>query len=271
MTAMTIHTVEVDGGTLFAEVAGSGSAVVLVHPGLWDRRAWDDQFGVFAKEYRVLRYDARGYGRSSRLEPGRPYSNVDDLAAVMNAVGIDRAAIVGCSMGGEITIDFTLQHPERVSALVLVTPGLGGFEGTPEDDAWWGERQAPIEAAIEAGDLERAEDLRLEIWAPLGTRDDAGRRIRQIALDNIHEMTMDESGAAELEPPAIERLEELAVPTLVMAADHDPPFMRRICDILTSRISGARRVDIPQTDHVIAMRRPAEFNAAVLTFLGEVR
>jgi pimeloyl-ACP methyl ester carboxylesterase len=271
MTAMTIHTVEVNGGTLFAEVAGSGSAVVLIHPGLWDRRAWDDQFGVFAKEYRVLRYDARGYGRSSRLEPGRPYSNVDDLAAVMNAVGIDRAAIVGCSMGGEITIDFTLQHPERVSALVLVTAGLGGFEGTPEDDAWWGERQAPIEAAIEAGDLERAEDLRLEIWAPLGTRDDAGRRIRQIAFDNIHEMTMDESGAAELDPPAIERLDELAVPTLVMAADHDPPFMRRICDILVERIPSARRVDIPQSDHVIAMRRPAEFNAAVLAFLGEVR
>ena len=60
MTAMTIANVEVDGGTLFAEVAGSGPAVVLIHPGLWDRRAWDGQFGVFAKEYRVLRYDARG-------------------------------------------------------------------------------------------------------------------------------------------------------------------------------------------------------------------
>ena len=82
---------------------------------------------------------------------------------------------------------------------------------------------------------------------------------------------MDESGAAELDPPAIERLEELAVPTLVMAADHDPPFMRRICDILGARIPDARRVDIPETDHVIAMRRPAEFNAAVLAFLGEVR
>jgi len=270
MTAMTIVNVEVDGGTLFAEVAGSGPAVVLIHPGLWDQRAWDGQFGVFAKEYRVLRYDARGYGRSSRLEPGRPYSNVDDLAAVMDAVQIDRAAIVGCSMGGEITIDFALRHPERVSALVLVAPGLGGFEGTPQEDAWFDERQGPIDAAIAAGDLERAEDLRLEIWAALGTEDEAGRMIRQIAFDNIHEMTMDESGATQLEPPAVERLEELSVPTLVMAADHDPPVMRRICDILTERISNARRIDIPETDHVIAMRRPAEFNAAVLGFLGEV-
>ena len=270
MTAMTVVNVEVDGGSLFAEVAGSGPTVVLVHPGLWDRRAWDDQFGVLAKEYRVLRYDARGYGRSSRLEAGRRYSNVDDLAAVMDAAEIERAAIVGCSMGGEITLDFALQHPERVSALVLVAPGLGGFEGTPEDDAWWGERQAPIDAAIQAGELERAEDLRLAIWAPLGAEDDAGRRIRQIAFDNIHEMTMDESGAVQLDPPAIERLEEISVPTLVMPADHDPPFMRRICDILTERIANARRVDIPETDHVIAMRRPAEFNAAVLAFLGEV-
>lgn len=109
----------------------------------------------------------------------------------MDAAGIERAAIVGCSIGGEITIDFALQHPERVSALVLVAPGLGGFKGTPEDDAWWGERQVPIEAAIEAGDLERAEDLRLEIWGPPR---DQGRRGTAYPPDRVRQHPRDDDG-----------------------------------------------------------------------------
>ena len=87
--------------------------------------------------------------------------------------------------------------------------------------AWWEERMGPVEAAIEAGDIEGAEDLRLQVWAPLGVEDPAGRRIREIAFDNIHEVTIDESAAEELDPPAALRLGEIDVPTLVLIAEHD--------------------------------------------------
>ena len=117
---------------------------------------------------------------------------------------------------------------------MLAAAGLGGFEANEEENAWWEARMDPVEAAVEAGDLERAEDLRLEVWAPMGTDDAAGRRIREIAFDNIHELTMDESAEEELEPPAALRLGEIDVPTLVMVAEHDPPFMRR-CDELIGR------------------------------------
>lgn len=274
MTHLETAVVAVNGGRLEYDAAGEGPAMVLLHPGLWDRRTWDDQFGIFAKTYRVVRYDARGYGRSSRPEPGRPYSHVEDLLALLDANRIDRVALVGCSMGGGIELDFTLAHPERVSALVLAAPGLSGFEGTPEEEAeWqseWGELDREIEEAIAAGELERAQDLRLRIWAPLGTEDDAGRRIREIAFDNLHEITMDESAAVTLDPPAIERLEEIAVPALVLPADRDPPWHVRICEVVAARIPGARLVRIPDTDHVVNMRKPAEFNRVVLEFLGEV-
>lgn len=267
--------VEADGARLYVEEAGQGPAVVFLHPGLWDSRTWDDQFGPFSEWYRVVRFDARGYGRSSRPEPGRPYSHVRDLVAVLDAVEVERTALVGCSMGGGIEIDVALEHPDRVTALVLVAPGLGGFEGTPEEEAVWeaweGDRGALIEAAIEAGDLEAAQDLRLKgLWAPLGTDDPAGRRIREIAFDNLQELTMDESGEEELNPPAFARLEEIIAPTLVLPADHDPPWHGRICEVLVERIPNARLVQIPETDHVLNMRRPAEFNDAVLSFLGEV-
>lgn len=274
MTHLETGSAEVNGGRLEFDAAGEGSPVVFLHPGLWDRRTWDDQFGVFSKTYRVVRYDARGYGRSSRPEPGRSYSRVEDLSAVMDAAGVDRAALVGCSMGGGIALDFALAEPERVSALVLAAPGLSGFEGTPEEEAsWeaeWGELDRAIDEAIAAGELERAEDLRLKIWAPLGTQDEAGRRIRQIAFDNLHELTMDESGATRPVPPTIERLEDIDAPTLVLPADHDPPWHGRICEVLNARMPHARLVQIPRTDHVVNMRRPSEFNRVVLEFLGEV-
>jgi pimeloyl-ACP methyl ester carboxylesterase len=104
----------------------------------------------------------------------------------------------------------------------------------------------------------------------LGDQDARGRRIREIAFDNMHEVTMDESGARWLEPPAATRLGEISVPTLVLPADHDPPDMRRKSRVLADGIRSARLVQIPDVDHVVNMRKPAEFNVVVLAFLGEV-
>jgi len=275
MTRMESGLAEVDGGKLAWESAGEGPGVAFLHPGLWDSRVWDEQFGVFSKTYRVLRHDLRGYGRSSRPEPGKPYSHVDDLEGVMDAAGVDRAALIGNSMGGQVAIDFALEHPSRVSALVLAAPGLSGFEGTPEEESRWeaafADVEREIEEAIHAGDPERAEELRLQwLWAPLGTDDPAGARIRQIAFDNIHELTMDESGERELDPPAAGRLGEIEAATLVLPADHDPPWHERMCELIAETVRGARLIRIPDTDHVIPVRRPAEFNRVVLGFLGEV-
>lgn len=266
-------TVEVNGGTLEYDVAGDGpAAVVFEHPGLWDRRAWDDQFDVFAATYRVVRFDARGYGRSSRPEPGHPYSPAEDMAAVMDAAGVDRAALVGCSMGGGDALDFAVEHADRTTSLVLVATNLPGLEDyTPEEEAWFEERHAPIAAAIEAGDLQGAQDLRLRtMWALLGVDEGAGRRIRDIAFDNLHELTMDESGRQHPTPSAYERLQEIIVPTLVVSPDHDPPETERVCRLVAERIPDGRFVKVADSDHVVNMRQPAEFNRIVLEFLGEV-
>jgi pimeloyl-ACP methyl ester carboxylesterase len=262
--------VAVEGGELEVEHAGTGPGVVLIHPGLWDSRTWDDQFAVFAERYHVVRYDLRGYGRSSRPEPGVAYSHVDDLVAVMDAVGLDRAALVGCSVGGGVELETAIAHPGRVWALVLVASALPGFEPTPAEEAWWEERMTGVGALVEAGDVEGARRRQLEIWAPLGVDDPIGRRILQISVENGQELTMDESGERHLDPPAVARLHEISVPTLVLPADHDPPDAQRESRVLAERIPGARIVRIADVDHVVNMRRPAEFNRVVLGFLDEV-
>ncbi|HZD80726.1 MAG TPA: alpha/beta fold hydrolase [Actinomycetota bacterium] len=262
--------VAVDGGSLYYERAGMGPGVVLIHPGLWDSRTWDDQFPRFAERFLTVRYDVRGYGRSTRPEPGRVYSHVDDLLAVMEAAGIERAVLVGCSMGGGIALEAALSHPDRVAALVLAASALPGFEPTPGEEAWWEEHAAGIEELVDAGELEAAVRIEMEIWAPLGVEDEAGARILQIALDNRHELTMDEQDARGLDPPAVQRLESIAVPTLVLPADHDPPTSQRASAILAERIPGARLAQIPEVDHVINVRRPDEFDRVVLEFLGQI-
>jgi pimeloyl-ACP methyl ester carboxylesterase len=259
-----------DGGTLAYDEAGAGPAVILIHPGLWDRRTWDDQMASFpAAGYRTIRYDVRGYGGSSR-PTGAPYSHVRDLLALLDALGVEEAALVGCSMGGSIAIDATIIHPDRVWSLVPVAAGLGGFEPTQEEEDWWGDVDEPIEAAIEAGDLQTAQLLRLRIWAPLGLDDEAGRRIRDIAFDNLHELEMDESAAEELDPPAALRLREIDVPSLVIKAEHDPADMRRISDLVAASVQGAR-ITMLDADHVVNVRRPEAFDAVVLPFLDEHR
>jgi pimeloyl-ACP methyl ester carboxylesterase len=255
------------GGRLWYEIAGRGPSVTFVHPGLWDSRTWDREFAAWSDRFRVVRYDLRGYGRSSRLDGGA-YSHVRDLVSLLDHLEVGRTALVGCSMGGAIALDTSLEHPDRVSALVLVAAGLGGFEEDAAELAWWDERDGPIVAALEAGDLEEAERLRLRIWAPLGTDDEAGRRIRDIAFDNLHELTMDESGEEELDPPAAERLDDVTAPTLVLIAEHDPPDMRRIGQTLLAGIPGATGGTIDGADHVVNVRQPERFDAAVLPFLA---
>lgn len=256
------------GGRLHYEIAGAGPVVTLLHPGLWDMRTWDPQFEPWLERFRMLRYDQRGYGKSSRPD-GASYSHVRDLVALLDHLHIDRTALVGCSMGGALAIDATLTVPERVWALVPIAPGLGGFVENEAEEAWWDERGAPIEAAMEAGDLERAQDLSLGIWAPLGVDDETGALIKQIARDNIHELTMDESGVEELDPPSALRLGDIDVPTLVVEARHDPPDMRRASQLIAREVLDGRLVTI-DADHVVNMRAPEAFDDAVLPFLMEM-
>jgi pimeloyl-ACP methyl ester carboxylesterase len=149
-----------------------------------------------------------------------------------------------------------------------VAPGLGGFEETEDEEAWWDERASPIDEAVEAGELERAQDLALAIWAPLGVDDPAGARIRAIARDNIHELTMDESAAEEIDPPAAQRLTDIDVPTLVVEARYDPPFGRRASQLIAREVLDGRSVTI-DADHVVNLRAPDAFDETVLPFLDE--
>ncbi len=260
--------VDVQGGPLHYEVAGEGPAVVLVHAGLWDLRIWDEQVATFTTAgHTVVRYDLRGFGRSA--PPTVPFSFRQELAELLAHLAISQASVVGASMGGGIALDFALERPDMVDALVLVAPGVGG-DDTPDDERT-ARLLAESEAAFEAGDHARAVEIALEVWCPLRTDPDVDRRIRDIAMDNMDVDGLDWSLSRRMDPPAASRLHEVAAPTLVIAGDSDAAVMATICQKLAAGIAGARLIVIEGADHLPNMRRPDVFDRVVLDFLASVR
>jgi len=261
MTGTSGH-VQVEGGRLYYERAGKGPTVVLIHAGLWDSRMWDDQFEAFAKRYDVIRYDLRGYGRSDR--PTAPYSDVDDLLSLLVFLYVERASLVGMSVGGAIAIDFTLANPEMVANLVPAVSGLSGYEWA---DPGVNMLDEEVARAVEAGEPERAMEISLVVWAPLQTSPEVDERIRRIAMDNAHTFLIPDD-LVRAAPPAVDRLGRIEAPTLVIEAERDVGEIHAIAKLLAERIPGAQKRVIAGADHVVNVRAPQKFNRLVLDFLG---
>lgn len=255
--------VELEAGRLYYEVAGpaEAEAVVFLHGFSLDTRLWDGQWQPFAERYRVLRYDLRGFGRSSL--PQAPFSHTDDLRALLNAAEIQAAHIVGLSLGGGMALDFALVYPGHVRSLILVDATLGGFAWTKD----WSEpgraaRANGIEAAKEAW-------LRDEVFAPALERPEAAALLRRMVADYSGWHWLNRGLERGLTPPAVERLTEIAVPTLAIVGERDVPDFHAIAALIARRLPNARLITLPGLGHLPNLEAPETFNAAVLSFLAE--
>ena len=213
----------VQGAPLYYEVTGQGQPLLLIHAGVADSRMWDEQFEVFARQYRVVRYDLRGFGQSSF--PAGAFANYADPAALLDFLNIKQAHVIGISFGGKIALDFTLAYPERVLSLVLVAPSVGGHKPAAEV-LRFGEEE---DALLERGDLAGATELNLRMWVdgPRRTAEQVDAAVRQKVREmQDHAFTVaipDEVEELSLNPPAITRLAEVHVPTLLIVGDYDIP------------------------------------------------
>jgi pimeloyl-ACP methyl ester carboxylesterase len=258
---------EINGAWLYYEMAGAGDTVTLVHAGVADRRMWDGQFEPLAQHFRVIRYDLRGFGQTTA--PALPYSHVDDLHALLAHLGVERTALIGCSMGGTTALDVTLQYPEMVSALVLVCADPSGFlmTGAPPPLI------LELIEASKAGDAEGMARLAVQIWG-VGER----RKPEQIApefRDLVYEMSLigfknQLAGLGEQQQPAspaIEHLSDVRTPTLIIDGAEDSTAVHEAGELMAREIAGARRVVMADVAHLPSLERPDEFNRIVLEFL----
>jgi pimeloyl-ACP methyl ester carboxylesterase len=257
---------DVHGARLYYEAAGAGHPLVMLHGHLIDSGQWDDQFELFGRDYRVVRYDARGFGQSTN--PPGPFAHYEDLHGLLAFLGIERAYLMGCSGGGAATIDFALAYPQMAGALILVGAGLSGYQfGEPPPLA------LEMRAAMERGDLERTVELSLQLWTdgenrrPDQVNPAARERIRAMSTRLFAREDVDASPTM-LEPPAAGRLAEIAAPTLAIVGDKDVSRIREIADLVAAQVPRARKVVIPDAGHHPNMEHPTLFNRVVLDFMA---
>lgn len=262
-------TAEINGAELYYEVKGEGHPLLLLHAGVADSRMWDDQFDVFAEKYRVVRFDYRGFGRSTM--PAGSFSNVEDVRALLDFLGIDSSYIIGVSFGGLIGLDFTLAYPERVKALILGAPSVSGDMPSERIRGVW----AAEDEAFERGDLDEATELNVRFWVD-GPHREAGEvdpAVRQRVYDmqmNIFRKEMpDDVEEVGPEVAANGRLHELNLPVLVMVGDLDLEEKVALADRLEKEIAGCRKVVIEGVAHMLNMEQAEVFNTAVLDFLSD--
>ncbi|MBV9231623.1 MAG: alpha/beta fold hydrolase [Chloroflexi bacterium] len=265
---------DLDDGKLYYEMAGDGDTLVLGHAGFVDGRMWDAQWDAFAQKYRVIRFDMRGYGKSDPAHG--PRNRCDDLFQLLDHLHVERAVLLGCSMGGTIMLDFVLEHPEMASALITVSSAPSGFQlqGDPQPEVF------EMITASQQGETARTSELQIRIWVdgPYRQPEQVNPRVRQHAAEmNLLPVRMntwliaDAQPLNPLDPPAIGRLGTIHVPTLIMAGALDHPEVLRAADVMTAAIKGAKKHVFARSAHVPNMEEPEEFTQVVLNFLDGLK
>ena len=261
--------IDVDAGQLYVESAGSGKSVLLIHSGITDCRMWDGQFPVLAADRQVVRYDLRGFGRSSAVSG--PFSHVDDLSRVIEALALDRPSVVAASMGARVAVDFSLRDLSRIDRLLLVGPAISGMRFEDERlRACW----TAMSEAWDAGDKERVIDIETRFWinGPGRTEGSADEAVIERVGEmqrRIIELLPDDEDDPEIEEPqeALGRLDELSMPVLVVVGEHDVSDMHRNAEAIRSDAPNARVTIIPDTGHLPNMEAVDEFNITAREFL----
>lgn len=262
----------IENAKLYYELSGVGQPLVLIHAGVADNRQWNNEFAHFAQEYRVLRYDLRGYGKS--LPVDGEFTHLGDLTALLDQLRINQPLfLVGCSMGGGLALDFALAHPSRVRALVMVGSGPSGLELDVTDHP----KAADAEKAYQAGDLELVAELEAQIWfdGMDRTAQQVDQQMRSLALEMnrlalSHEAKQLGKRLPNTDTPAAQRLDDLKIPVLVIVGEHDIPYMQAAADYMLSNILSVRKVILEDAAHLPNMDHPDQFQRAIRSFLNEV-
>jgi len=262
---------DVPNGNLFYTVEGEGAAIVCIHAGVADHHMWDAQVAAFASQHQVIRYDLRGYGKSI-TEADAPYDALHDVRALLDHLEVQRAAIMGCSMGGSIAIDFALQFPDRVLALIPVGAAMSGYPGgdTPEEQPLFEQ----MEAFYKAHEYDKLADLEATVWAvgPGRALEEGNRAVYDYVRSIVYKRLVNGPSTGRAiapEFPAYGNLDKITAPTLVIHGDHDTSVIQAIGKVLVEGIHGARLHIMSNAAHLPNMEYPDMFNRLVLDFLAE--
>ncbi|GAA3296921.1 alpha/beta hydrolase [Dactylosporangium vinaceum] len=247
---MTERFIDVPGGYLYSRTTGTGPDVVLLHAGAADSRMWDSTVEWLAPIARVTTLDFRDMGLSSRATA--PYREVDDIAAVLDAAGIERAVVAGVSDGARRAVAFACAHPQRVAHVVAAGAVFGEFpDPTPQEAAARAELHAHfarIVPLLESEGIAAYAAADIAMWGPALAPADR-RKMEALQIANAHWIELPESLGADLDPPVTARFAEVTAPMDVIVGGHDLAGTRLWARRLAAGAPKATLVELPGADH----------------------
>lgn len=244
------------------DLAGSVEAgepvVVLIHGSNLDRRMWDGAMSWLPDIATTLRYDQRGQGASNF--PSEPFANHRDLLSLLDELGIGEATLVGLSAGAQIAVDAAFADPDRIRQLILVSPSLAGFE--PDEMPPFFD---DLMTALRAQDFAGATEVLLSS-SIMAVPDDASQQVARMVKENERLWTIPFE-LVEQQTPALERLQELVQPTLVLTGVNDLRAVHEQGRLLEHRLSDVRHIHISKGGHLLNLTSPDAFRREVTAYL----
>jgi 3-oxoadipate enol-lactonase len=249
-------TLQLPHGFLAHDDRGAGSPVVLLHAGNLDRRMWSPVLAPLAERHRVVAYDAQAHGDSAT--PRGRVAHHEDLLALVDALGLDRPVLVGCSLGARTAVDAALTRPDRFAGLVLISPGVSGMSFT---DPHYLREQRAIDAAIAGGDLPGVVEGLLRQWVdgPRRTPGEVAPDVREACRQMcLHTLATHYGGGMTWtvdELDALRRLDELQLPLHVVTGALDGADVHRVAGALGS-LPQAHHLEVPDVGHLVPLEAP---------------
>lgn len=265
-----------DGVRLYYEITGSGESIVFVHEYAGDYRSWEPQMRYFGKRYQCIAFNARGFPPSDVPEPVSSYSQqraCEDIGVILSELKLEKAHIVGLSMGGFAALHFGINYPDRAKSLVIAGCGYGAEKDRQE------QFRKEVEATASLIENSSGEEFAAKYtlgptrvqfknkdprgWAEL--RNQLAEHSQKGAANTMRGIQKDRPSIFDLEA----QMTKLRIPTLIMTGDEDEPclipgiFMKRV-------IPSAAMVVLPNSGHAINLEEPQAFNFAVDDFLSQV-
>ncbi len=274
MIKTTTGTFDLGDGQMYYETAGEGTPLILAHAAFLDSRMFDAIWERLTEHFRVIRFDMRGFGKSSPVTG--PLCRRNDLDRLLNHLNVTQAHLVGCSLSGEICLDLALEQPQRFKSLTLVGSTPSGFQLQGEPPRYLME----MFAALQNGNIDQASELQIRIYLDGEKREpgqvDSTLRKNALAMNRIPvaQNTLfisDMQPARPLDPPAITRLESVTCPTWIVAGALDHSEILRAADEMAKRIPGARKTIIESAGHVPSYEKPDAFVKALMDFLSNIQ
>jgi pimeloyl-ACP methyl ester carboxylesterase len=248
--------------------------MVLIHAGIADRRMWDPHWEALSSKHDVVRLDLRGFGEST-APPAGSLSHVEDVLSTLSHLGVGRCHLVGSSLGAGVASEVTLTAPELVQSLMLCPPG-GSLLAELTDDlkAFFDAERS----ALAVGDLDAAVEANIASWI-VGPRREASqvdpgfqdfvRRMQRHAFEVT--AAWGDVDELELDPPALDRPDDIKAPTLVLVGGHDLATTQDSADRVCAGLTDVRRVDWPDVSHLPSLEQPDRFLALLLDWVANHR